>query len=313
MNDLKIVYVTCAENGLYGLKYLLSKGFNIIQVITISPTVAQKNLVSGFVDIRETCNFFNVKVTVLEDYNLCPHHINDNDLDLIIVNGWNRIIKDEVIQKFKYGGIGIHAGHPPIGLGRAPLPWNIIKGFRDIEVYIFRLTKDPDSGDIIVQQTIEITSQDNVRLLYEKVMFTGALLFEKAIEQIPENNIINQSKSYALYYPKRTMEDGLIHFSESVENIYNFIRAQTHPYPGAFAWLEGTKWIIWHAISYDRFAFRNIPRIPGKIIAALPSGIVVQTGSSPLWILEASCNEELVVPSGQIEQCIGKVFNSNRE
>ena len=115
-----------------------------------------------------------------------------------------------------------------------------------------------------------------------------------------------------VYYPKRTPKDGLIDFRDSAEVLYNFIRAQTRPYPGAFAFLDGRKWSIWRAAPFDRFAFRDAPRIPGRIVAALPSGLVVQTGSSPLWIKEASCGEEEVVPATleQLESRVGKTFQS---
>lgn len=308
MNIPRIVYVTCAENGLYGLKYLIAKNYKIVQVITISQQVAEYDQVSGFINVKKTCDNLGIEITILNNYQITPEDVTV-DADLLIVNGWNRIIQDSVLHKIKYGGIGIHAGHPPIGLGRAPLPWNIIKGFKDIEVYVFRLTDDPDHGDIIEQHTVEITPQDNVRLLYEKVMLTGAILFEKVLNQFPAFNMTKQSTLYAEYYVKRTAQDGLVNFTDSVENIFNFIRAQTTPYPGAFAWLDGAEWKIWNAVPYDRFAFRDIPRIPGRIIAALPSGIVVQTGSSPLWIIKASCGEESMIPSTNIEQYVGKIFN----
>ena len=49
-------------------------------------------------------------------------------------------------------------------------------------------------------------------------------------------------------------EDGLIDWTKSPEQIRNFIRAQTKPYPGAFALINGKKVTIWDAdITHEEF------------------------------------------------------------
>ena len=313
MSPLDIVYITCAENGAYGLKHLHSQGIQINRVVTISKAVAAKFNVSGYTDVTEITQHIKADLITLDTYNLTLEDLGHHQYDLLIVNGWNRLIKTEVINLARLGGIGIHAGHPPIGLGRAPLPWNIIKGFKDIEVYIFKLTERADDGDIIAKKVIEITPFDNVRTLYEKVMFQGAFLFEWAIKQAHHEGRLTgqtQPQESLIYYPKRTSADGHIDFRESVEVIHNFIRAQTDPYPGAYAMLEGDKWNIWEAIPFDSYAFRGGNRIPGQIVAALPSGLVVQTGSAPLWILRATSENRTVVPNSLVnmESYVGKKF-----
>ena len=47
--------------------------------------------------------------------------------------------------------------------------------------------------------------------------------------------------------PQREPEGGLINWNEKAAQISRFIRAQTHPYPGAFTLLNGKKLHIWQA------------------------------------------------------------------
>lgn len=47
--------------------------------------------------------------------------------------------------------------------------------------------------------------------------------------------------------PQRSPEDGLIEWATDAASIDRFIRAQTRPYPGAFATLEGKPLHIWCA------------------------------------------------------------------
>lgn len=309
MKKMAITYVTCSENGLYGLRYLLRKGRKISKVVTISADVAAKNLVSGYVDIAPICKAGGIELVVLEDYVLRAENLASHETDLLVVNGWNRLISGEVVSSFEYGGLGIHAGHPPIGHGRAPLPWNIIKGFKEIEVYVFRLTEHADDGDILAIHAVEITPHDTVQTLYEKVMYRGAILFDRVLKDVLNDSVrsFKQCREDIVVYPKRTSDDGMIDFTLPVEDIFNFVRAQSHPYPGAFSFMDGSRWHIWKAIPFDRYSFEDEPRIPGRVVAVLPSGMVVQTGSSPLWILDATCEGHTVVPTDldTMEQYVG--------
>ena len=284
----RIVYVTCAENGLIGLKYLLSQAADIVAVVTIAQDVATRAAVSGYVDIKSAALELGVSCIELSSYNLGPGDLRGLAFDVLVINGWNRLISPDVIEIARIGAVGLHAGHPPIGLGRAPLVWNILLGYPDIEVYAFRLTANADDGDILAKKVVEITSYDNVRLLYEKVAFWGARLLETAIRLLSES-IAGETQEVRsiIHYPKRGPGDGLIDFSWDDAKIRDFVRAQSDPYPGAFSFLEGEKWLFDEVVPFDRFAFREVKREPGRIIAALPAGIVILTGGAPLWLLKA--------------------------
>jgi methionyl-tRNA formyltransferase len=310
--SLRIVYVSSCANGSYGLRRLIAAGIRPAQVVTISPEVAAKNRVSGYADLRPVCEAERLPVTVLDRYSILPEEITVAAPDLLLVNGWNRLVDAAVIERFAQGGLGVHAGHPPIGLGRAPLPWNLIKGMRDLEVYVFRLTPRADDGDIVGKCTVEITPFDDVQLLYEKVMYQAALLLEGAVRDAERDMLAGQPQNVAdaVFYPKRTPEEGIIDFGMPVEAVYNFIRAQTNPYPGAFAFLGKERWTVWRAQPFDTFSFRSGVRRPGEIVAALPSGWVVQTGTSPLWILQASNDSGDTVPASldELERYVGQRF-----
>lgn len=306
-----ITYITCAENGLYGLRYLHAKGWHIECVVTISTLEASRFAVSGYVDVSEWCEKNSIPVCYAENYAIKVDLIKHLKPTFLVVNGWNRLIPNEVISYFALGAVGVHAGHPPIGLGRAPLPWNIIKGFADIEVYVFLLTPLADDGNILRSQVVEITSQDSVANLYEKVMHQAAVLFDQSLWGLTAGEKgISQDKKFEIHYPRRTESDGVIDFSSSVENIVNFIRAQSSPYPGAFCFMGREKWRIWSAQSFDRYAFRDVPRIPGRVLLALPSGLVVQTGTSPIWLTSATANcvNKLPQPLENLEHYLGSVF-----
>ena len=54
------------------------------------------------------------------------------------------------------------------------------------------------------------------------------------------------------YYPRRKPIDGQIQWdSMGMIEIYNFVRAQTKPYPGAYSYLGDKQVKIWDAIPFD--------------------------------------------------------------
>ncbi|MCC8980673.1 methionyl-tRNA formyltransferase [Bradyrhizobium acaciae] len=311
LQGAKVLYVTCAENGLHGLAQLTKAGIDVAAVVTIPPQLATKYLVSGYVDVSPWCLEHGLKCIQLREYKIEVADVAAIDFDLLIVNGWNRLIPSEVFSRARLGALGIHAGHPPLGLGRAPLVWNIIHGQSDIEVFVFRLTAQADDGDIMAAQVVEITEHDDVKTLYEKVMDVGADLFLTAIRKLQAGEGgHSQDRRFVSHYPKRTEADGLIDFTMTDRQICDFVRAQVPPYPGAFTYLGSERWKVLRVQRYDRFLFRDIPRIPGRILRVLPSGVVVQTGAAPIWIRRAEVDGADVDPMSRSD-IVGRRFGDS--
>ena len=74
--------------------------------------------------------------------------------------------------------------------------------------------------------------------------------------------------------------------------------------------MNGSKIRIWEAIPFDRFSFIGIARNPGEILLTLPSGIVIQTGSTPIWVTNASVEGEEFIPNllPFMEDLVGEIF-----
>jgi methionyl-tRNA formyltransferase len=88
------------------------------------------------------------------------------------------------------------------------------------------------------------------------------------------------------YYPKRTPEDGAIHWHDSTRDIYNLIRAVAAPYPGAFTEIDGDRIFIWNAIPFSAdFGFDTDE---GEIVQVFDStsDFVVCTGDGTLLVTE---------------------------
>jgi hypothetical protein len=74
---------------------------------------------------------------------------------------------------------------------------------------------------------------------------------------------IRQDHSRASYFGGRTPEDGRIDWRQPAEQIYNLIRAVTHPFPGAFTRWRDKKIFLWSSTVDVDYTGPTLP--PGKV------------------------------------------------
>jgi len=154
--------------------------------------------------------------------------------DLILVLGWYYMVPKKIREIAKYGAWGIHASLLPKYAGGAPLNWAIINGEEETGVTLFRMESGVDDGDIIDQKKITIDFNDTIKEVYDKAINASKELLKDVFENPSKIVFTPQDKSKIEVWPQRKPEDGEIDLTKSSKEIYNFIRAQSSPYPGAY-------------------------------------------------------------------------------
>jgi len=300
---MKVVYISCCRNGLVALPTVMSIAQDDVSVLTITPEVAERAAVSGYIDFLPQCRSLGISCRTMSEYSL-----SESDLEwlkainpkIILVNGWNRLLPKEVIALPAAGAFGVHAGHPPRGRGRAPIAWTLINGLTDLQVYLFALTSAADDGDIVGIQGVEVTPWDDAATLYDKVALAVTQLYKKYLPSLLSGSVqlIRQDTSQSSCYPARRPKDGIIDWSRPAEQVYNFIRAQVPPYPGAFSYHRNAEVTILRAQPFDRILKLEPLSVPGRIVEVLHCGLVVDTGTTPLLVRELAVGGRLLSDAG---------------
>lgn len=204
-----------------------------------------------------------------KDYNYILQQLN---LDLILVIGWYYILPQSTIKISKYGAWGIHASLLPKYAGGAPLTWAIINGEKETGITFFRMKDGVDDGDIIAQKSFVIKYKDTVKDVYKKATLASNKVLIETLDNIHNVKFIRQNKSKLKYYPQRSPEDGLINWNLNAENIYNFVRAQTLPYPCAFSKIYKVKIKIFdcNVSNLNNYSYKagEIVKIKNKALVA---------------------------------------------
>ena len=206
--------------------------------------------------------------------------------DIAFVCGWYWLLGDHIVGGDAPPAYGIHNSLLPRYRGGAPLVWSILNGEREVGGSLFRLSKGIDDGDIALQVKVVVNQCETVGELLGQIEARFTQAIPKVWKSIISGqvNLVRQESSLATYCAQRRPEDGLVDWSDSAQNIHNFIRAQSKPYPCAFTFCAQTK------IYVDRAEVFPAPYLgrPGQIVERSPSYITVTTGAGgALRITEA--------------------------
>ena len=139
------------------------------------------------------------------------------------------------------GTFNLHASLLPQYRGAAPINWAIINGDIKTGVTTFFLKHEIDTGNIIFQEEVPISTDDNAGSIHDKLMYKGADLVIKTVNSIIENNY-PQLKQEDLINPETEIKrapkifknDCKINWEENIDSIYNLIRGLS-PYPASWS------------------------------------------------------------------------------
>ncbi|MBN1461182.1 MAG: methionyl-tRNA formyltransferase [Armatimonadetes bacterium] len=246
---MRIVWVGFHREGLSALEGLLEDGADISAVITLAPDERSKR--SAAADYWALCSRYLVPLYTVRNINdpdaICL--LRDLRPDVVFVIGWSQLVHTEALSVPRLGMIGAHASLLPHNRGSAPVNWALIRGEKTTGNTLLWLDEGVDSGDIIDQVEIPITPFDTCATLYERVAETNRTMILKAVEMLSTGGGRTGRKAVGGRepLPRRRPEDGLVDWTRPAGDVYNFIRALTRPYPGAFTYLDGQKVMIWSA------------------------------------------------------------------
>ena len=280
----RIVFVGVHTEAAEPLRHLLSSGEPVVGLVTLAPE--HRGGVSGAVDLETLAVAHGVPVRRVKSVNdpATVAWIRELHPDLLLVIGWTQLVRDELLRVPKLAALGFHASLLPKYRGRAPINWALIHGERETGNSLIVLAPGADEGDIVAQRRIPITADDDCGTLYEKVAATEVEMLADLLPRLRSGEPLPrtpQDSSLATVMPKRRPEDGLIDWNRPSARLYDWVRALTHPYPGAYTWFSGSKVLVWKASIPDS---RSLPASRPAGSLAFDSGGCLIAATADGWI-----------------------------
>lgn len=236
----KVLLIACTNVGRSMIEAIYNseklQEIELVGVVDLKPEIAiSKANYDSYVDLKEKYKF---PIYYCDNVNEkdCINFIKESAPDIVIQSGWSQKFKEEILNIPQYACIGEHPAPLPKGRGAACVNWAIITGEKEWGDTFFKMEMTYDTGLIYSQEYFIIEEYDNVKTVYDKVAIAAVRTIEKKLVDWC-NGILDgvvQDDKNATHYPRRRPSDGMLDFSQNAMDIYNQIRGQTRPYPGAY-------------------------------------------------------------------------------
>ncbi len=199
MKDLRIVFMGTPDFAVATLKTLVENNYNIVGVITAPDKPAGRGQKLNESAVKQYAVSQNL--TVLQPTNLKNegflNELKELNANLQIVVAF-RMLPKVVWQMPEYGTFNLHASLLPNYRGAAPINWAIINGETKTGVSTFFIDEKIDTGDMILQESVEIQPEENAGSLHDKLMDIGSKLVLKtvnliqngAVKTMPQTNLL---------------------------------------------------------------------------------------------------------------------------
>jgi methionyl-tRNA formyltransferase len=302
----RMLFVGTVLEGRRCLEALLEAGERPVAIVTLDAALAP--MTSGWVPFDDIAASLGVPLVAVRDLNSKENVELVAALrpDLILVIGWTRLLGPSVLRLPRLGAVGFHASLLPKYRGRAPVNWAIINGERDTGNTMFFIDEGVDTGDIIDQRPIPIEDDDDCATLYEKV---AAAAIEMLLVHLPALKAGRAPRSpqdefAATVMPRRRPEDGRIDWGRDAHSLFNWVRALTHPYPGAFTHQNGRRLFVWRAMPGE--ATTDAP--PGRLVEGANGSVHVATGNGTLQLISVQWDGEGESDAAILRPLVGLTF-----
>ena len=240
--SLRIIYMGTPDFAVESLRALVEGGYNVVAVVTMPDKPAGRGHQLQYSAVKQYA--LSVGLPLLQ-----PERLKDEDFltelrsynaDLQIVVAF-RMLPEVVWDMPRLGTFNLHASLLPQYRGAAPINWAVMNGDTQTGATTFMLQHEIDTGNIILQESIDITTDENVGSVHDRLMTMGATLVTRTVDLIidSENKGVElpttqqQESSNLRPAPKIFKETCMIDFSWTAERIRNHVRGLS-PYPAAW-------------------------------------------------------------------------------
>jgi methionyl-tRNA formyltransferase len=282
---MRVAWVSFDVIGRDCLEAAANAGAEVVAVVTLPGPVDPNR--SGQCSFDGIAERLGARLVETSDVN-APETVaalRDAAPDLLFVVGWSQLVHDAVIAVAPGGVFGMHPTLLPRHRGRAPIPWTILSGLAKTGVTLFEIVDaTADSGPVVGQVKVPLAPDETATTLFERLSRAHVELVRRHMPELLAGTAprVAQDARRASSWPKRTPADGIIDWDTRASYLYDWVRAQTRPYPGAFTFLDDRRIVVWRAAAVP---IEQGARA-GTVVEERDTGVVVACGEGGLVLQE---------------------------
>ncbi|MFS8524082.1 MAG: methionyl-tRNA formyltransferase [Limnochordales bacterium] len=289
---MRIVFMGTPDFAVPSLKALLAAGFHVAGVFTQPDRARGRGHKVTYSPVKAAALEANLPV-------FQPRRLRDPEAlealrrlapDVIVVVAFGQLLPKEVLELPPLGCINVHASLLPKYRGAAPIQAAIAAGETVTGVTTMYMDEGLDTGDMILRREVPIGPEDDAGTMHDKLADAGAELLVETLRLVAAGAAPRtpQDDAQATYAPKVEREHAAIDWRKSAAELFHHVRAY-RPWPGAYTGHRGRILKILDVVPLedapDAGEAQGADRAePGRVVAVMPDGFVVQTGRGRLLV-----------------------------
>ncbi len=199
--------------------------------------------------------------------------------DVMVVVAYGLILPQDVLDIPRHGCLNIHASLLPRWRGAAPIQRAILAGDAVSGVTIMQMDAGLDTGPMLLEKSLPITSQTTGGLLHDELSALGSSLIVEALAQLAAGSLraTPQPTEGVTYAAKFGKDDARIDWQRPADEIDRLIRA-FDPVPGAWTTLPNGERIKLIQAAPEKL-MQASDAAPGTVLQHDNQGLLIATGS----------------------------------
>jgi methionyl-tRNA formyltransferase len=201
--------------------------------------------------------------------------------DLIVTAAFGLILPQPVLDIAPRGAINVHASLLPRWRGAAPIQRALLAGDEVTGVSIMLMDAGLDTGPVLLQERIPISTGDTAGTLTDRLAQLGGKLLVRAADALEAGKLgpVPQAAEGVMYASKPDKREFRVDWREDAVKVDRRVRA-FNPTPGAQARLRGVDLKIWTC------TVATGEGEPGEVLGADERGVRVACGEGALLVTE---------------------------
>ena len=281
---MKVIYMGTPDFAVGPLEAIIEAGHEVTAVVTQPDKPRGRGKEMAASPVKECAQKHGIPVLTPVKIKAAEAvaQLREYPADIFVVAAFGQILSEEILQMPKYGCVNIHASLLPKYRGAAPIQWSIIDGETETGVTIMQMDRGLDTGDILFQQKVPITSEDTGESLFDKLAKAGSALITEALVKIEKGDVhpVRQDDAKSCYAKMLTKAAGKIDWNKSAAEIERLVRG-LNSWPSAYTEYKGKQLKIWKAE-----VMPAMEGAPGTIAKVTKDQVIVCTGDGALALEE---------------------------
>lgn len=239
MENKRIIFMGTPDFAVATLNALVEDGQQVVAVVTAPDKPAGRGRQLRASAVKERAVQLGLPVLQpgkLKDPNFIAA-LEEYDASLYVVVAF-RMLPEMVWAKPKLGTVNLHGSLLPAYRGAAPINWAVINGEKRTGATTFLIRHEIDTGDMLLQEAIDIGPDETAGDVHDRLMMTGARLMVRTVHGLFDGTIVPRPQRFDVTAPppaapKLNPDNMHLRFDRPAHVVHDHVRGMS-PFPGTW-------------------------------------------------------------------------------